>query len=216
MNTIVDPNQPHITCSNIRRVTWTLAAGTTDQPLATQDYSDGYKVTSQIYGEETTTPDILVGACVIFTVNQGRTEDYANGALCHAIANDSTTASSMASYSHVLFHITGTSDKWKSNGTLELNRGSISGILLDRDTLETIDLDKRSDAATTYVTYNPLNESSAKTAMLQVGVNPTASWYQPISSPLYTGIKRFQKDDYVRGYSVTTSGWSTGVNLVSC
>ena len=74
MNTIVN-SQYSTGCANVRQVTWLLNGGS-KIPEGAEEYTDGYTITSTIYGGVTTAKDVLFGACVIFMVNQGTTEDY--------------------------------------------------------------------------------------------------------------------------------------------
>ena len=96
-------------CTNPRDVTWTLL-GTVDITGFSKNekaWTDGYKISSQITGADGGATDILVGGCGVWMSSES-VIDTANGAICHAVGADATTATSMAANGHNLIHIPST------------------------------------------------------------------------------------------------------------
>ena len=94
MSTTIIPTDN--TCTNRRVTTWTLVGSTNDNalPARVKRYSDGYKIVSSM-AMEATPVNTMVGTCVLYYFDSDSWDDT-NGAVCHGVVSDSTTATSIA------------------------------------------------------------------------------------------------------------------------
>ena len=98
-------------CKDPRNATWRME-GAAD--FDANDWTDGYKITSTIYGAEGG-PNLMVGSCVVYYEVE-EVPNYDNGVVCHMIASDNcagTPCNDMAPNGHNLYLITG--DLWNQD-----------------------------------------------------------------------------------------------------
>ena len=135
------------------------------------------------------------GTCVEFRKDQSEPnylEDGDEGApvLCHLFSTDTTAM--VLNASNGLKLVTWSTPQWGSGTptTTPTNYGTDISL------------------ANYGTTFSPSNTSPGAT--LTAGAVYSVSWYQPLETTDYgTGLRRYQKDDYVMAWSIETQGTTT-------
>ena len=189
------------TCTNRRVTTWTLVGSTNENSLdeRVKRYSDGYKIVSSMTMEATPV-NTMVGTCVLYYYDSNSWDDT-NGAVCHAVVSDATTATSIAASGQYAFVVP--KQFWVSAGVAGVTRTNMSMFTLDNERGYGL-------------TFSPAQSDSAIASQLQTGVTVTATWYQPKFAYVYNGLRRYQYQDYVLGYSIYSTTPDILAGITTC